>query len=168
MTSPTPEYREITLTQGQVAIVDAERFEELNSVKWYAQWSNATKSFYAARRPCVDGKWTQILMHRVVLGLEKGNRLRGDHIDPARTLDNRISNLRIATSAQNVWNSRISVRNTSGFKGVSFFKRLGLWRATIKYNGQYKSLGYYKTPEEAYVARCEATEKYHGEFARNQ
>jgi hypothetical protein len=168
MTSPQLLYKEIPLSKGQVALVDPDRFDELNSVKWHAQWNKSTNSFYAVRRPCVNGKWVQIMMHRVILGLEKGDRRRGDHIEPSRTLDNRIYNLRIATPAENVWNSRISIRNTSGFKGVSLTKRLGLWRATIIFNGVYKSLGHYHTPEEAFVARCEATKKYHGEFARNQ
>jgi hypothetical protein len=41
--------------------------------------------------------------------------------------------------------------NTSGFKGVSFFKRTSKWVAKIKIDGHSKNLGYFDTPESAAV-----------------
>lgn len=42
-------YRDIQLSQGQVAKVSPERFEELSQFNWYAQWNSNTQSFYAVR-----------------------------------------------------------------------------------------------------------------------
>ena len=87
-----------------------------------------------------------------------------DHINEIKN-DNRISNLREATSSQNQRNRGAQKNNTSGFKGVSFFKRNGKWKSTICVNSNKKHLGYFDNPEEAHQAYCKASDKYHGEFA---
>jgi HNH endonuclease len=86
-----------------------------------------------------------------------------DHINLIRS-DNRWSNLREATHAENKRNSWVSRRNTSGFKGVN--KRGNRWYARIRADGDQIHLGYFATPKEAHAAYCRAAAKYHGKFAR--
>ena len=88
-----------------------------------------------------------------------------DHINRNR-LDNRKHNLRPATISQNGANAKLTSRSTSGFKGVSYFKRTGSWRAYITVNKKFISLGYYKTPEEAAQHYDAAALKHFGTFAR--
>ena len=88
-----------------------------------------------------------------------------DHINSIRN-DNRISNLRKATSSENKMNQGLQSNNTSGFKGVGYYKASGKYRARIGINGTTKYLGYYTTPEEAHIVYCEASLKYHKEFSR--
>jgi hypothetical protein len=88
-----------------------------------------------------------------------------DHIN-GDGLDNRWSNLRLATRAENIRNSRTKATNTSGFKGVSWHKRDRKWQAHIKINGRSKNLGLFEAPEDAHAAYVAAAQKYHGEFAR--
>jgi hypothetical protein len=77
--------------------------------------------------------------------------------------DNRWSNLRLATKPQNGANSSLSVRNSSGVKGVC---RIGnRWRAYVTVNRKQIPLGCYDTLEEAALARKKGAAKYHGEFA---
>lgn len=52
-----------------------------------------------------------------------------DHIDGDPS-NNRVSNLREVSQCQNLANSGLNSRNTSGHKGVCFSKKTGLWRAT--------------------------------------
>ena len=85
-----------------------------------------------------------------------------DHIDGDCTND-RIDNLRAATTSENNRNQRISGRNTSGKVGVTFFKRTGKWRAWISVDGKVKSLGYFCRLEDAVAARI-AAENEHGFF----
>ena len=90
-----------------------------------------------------------------------------DHIDGDKA-NNRIANLRLATPAQNAWNSKRRVNNKSGFKGVSFnTSAIGRpWMATIGANGVKKTIGRYRTKEDAHAAYRSAAASLHGEFAR--
>jgi transcriptional regulator of met regulon len=88
-----------------------------------------------------------------------------DHINQNRT-DNRWSNLREATTSQNLCNRARFVRNKSGYKGVALHKHSGLWKAEISFECKRLCIGYYKTPEAAYGAYCEKAKELHGEFAR--
>jgi hypothetical protein len=165
VTQPSePSYRTIPLTQGQVAIVDAADYEWLSQWKWCAWWNPDLRSFYAIRGCQRDGKQFRFYMHRVILGLVHGDKRQADHREPSQTLNNRRSNLRIATGAQNSHNTRRHRDNKSGFKGIHLHKP-GRWRSRIMVRGKVYNLGSFSTPELAYAAYCEAAKRLHGEFA---
>lgn len=88
-----------------------------------------------------------------------------DHIDGNKS-NNRISNLRAATKAENCRNKRIHANNTSGYKGVSWHKATGKWMASIMTNGKTVHLGVFSDPTEAHEAYTQAARDMHGEFAR--
>lgn len=88
-----------------------------------------------------------------------------DHIDGDKT-NNRISNLRLATTSQNVHSQRIRRNNTSGYKGVTFNRSANKWVAQIKINRKQKYLGLFTSPIDAHSAYSHAAKKYFGEFAR--
>jgi hypothetical protein len=87
-----------------------------------------------------------------------------DHIngDPG---DNRIENLRLATSSQNLANSRRRRDNAAGVKGVCWNKRDARWRAQIRINGKKTYLGSFTEIKDAAAAYRSAAEKHYGEFA---
>jgi hypothetical protein len=86
-----------------------------------------------------------------------------DHINGDK-LDNRLCNLREATRAQNMRNSRRHKDNTSGFTGVRFHRPSGKWQACGSYDHRFRSFGYYDTAEEAAKARELATKATFGEY----
>lgn len=90
-----------------------------------------------------------------------------DHINSTR-LDNRFSNLREATHAENRRNVGKQTNNSSGFKGVCWHNQTQRWQAQIAVNGRNKYLGLFDTPEAAHAAYRVAAEKLHGEFSRSQ
>jgi hypothetical protein len=158
-----PGWREIPLTKGLVAKVDEGDYAALAVFKWHAsvgQWHT-----YAARRgprrKTLPRK--QIFMHRVILTAPEGVAV--DHIN-GDTLDNRHANLRFATASQNARNSTLSSRNTSGFKGVSFDRTRGKWRASIKDSDRKHTIGRFDSALDAARAYDEAALQLYGEFAR--
>jgi hypothetical protein len=157
------EMQEISLTKGQVAIIDDADWPIVSEHQWYALWNKDTRSFYALtgiRK--ADGRWTTTQMHRLILGAQKGQQV--DHLNH-NTLDNRRSNIRLCTRSQNMHNRGNQRNNTSGYKGVFLHKQTGQWRTQIAINGKIIYLGRYKTPELAYIAYCQAAKERHGEFA---
>lgn len=111
---------------------------------------------YAARNETIgrreNGRPLQrtVLMHRVLMGLEHGDGQFVDHINHD-TLDNRRSNLRVVTHAENHQNRKAhGVAGTSSrFRGVSLRRDLGRWTAYATLNRQQISLGQFDSEEEA-------------------
>mgnify|MGYP001558742858 CR=1 FL=1 len=88
-----------------------------------------------------------------------------DHINGDR-LDNRRVNLRTCTRAENMWNSGRHKDNTSGYKGVSWWKTGGYWQAQISINSQKIHLGFFKSKMDAVKVYDKAVRKYHKEYAK--
>ena len=74
-----------------------------------------------------------------------------DHINHYRS-DNRICNLREATSTENNRNRTLANNNTSGFVGVTWSRRQRKYKAMIGLNGVQKYLGYFDTKNDAKAA----------------
>lgn len=109
------------------------------------------------------------LNHRVIWEMFNGAIPAGmeiDHID-TNPLNNRIENLRLASSANNKWNMNRPSHNTSGFKGVSLFKKTGRYESYIKVSGKKKHIGFFPTAELAHKAYKEEADKLFGEFSRD-
>lgn len=157
-----PETKEIPLTQGKVAIVDAADYEWLNQWKWSV--SPDGRTFYARRtETSPEGKDVPVSMHRLIASAPRGVEV--DHKD-GNGLNNTRGNLRLATHSQNRHNSTMPSNNTSGFKGVSWHKRHRKWYAHATVNGKSKHIGHYDTPEDAARAYDAVVREIHGEFAR--
>jgi len=161
MTPSESSYRTIPLTKGQVAIVDAIDYELVSQWRWHSWWNPKTQSFYAHRRP----DRVHVFMHRVIMGLPTGLiGLVVDHINQD-TLDNRRSNLRIATYAQNSMNKKEKRGTVAGLKGVSAVPS-GKWQAAIWIAGRNVHLGTHETKEAAHAAYCDAATIHYGEYSR--
>lgn len=89
----------------------------------------------------------------------------GDHKD-RNPLNNRKSNLRECTIAQNARNHTISKTNTSGYIGVCWNKTDLKWMAYITVDYQRIILGLFDKQEDAIIARLQAELEHFGsEFA---
>jgi len=151
--------KRIPLSQGKFTLVDNKDFLLLNDagVKIYFDGN------YACFEKKINNKIKKIYLHRFLLDVPKN--LFTDHIN-GNSLDNRRSNLRICTMTQNNQNTRLSVDNTSGFKGVGYLKSTKKWRAYITKNSKQIFLGTFFTKKKAALAYNVAAKQYFGEFAR--
>lgn len=86
-----------------------------------------------------------------------------DHINNNRS-DNDLINLRWATNTENQQNSKLSSKNTSGYKGVCFDKSCNKWKASIRIDGIKIHIGNFKTIEEAKLARITRANEVFGVF----
>lgn len=104
----------------------------------------------------------QYKVHRVVWMLNKGSDFNTyiDHIN-GNGFDNRIENLREASSAENRQNIAKLKNNTSGFIGVSWQENTQQWMASIMIDGKRKFLGYFKNAEEGFEAYKNAKKELH-------
>lgn len=59
-------------------------------------------------------------------------------------------NVRWASRIQQVHNRRLFKNNHSGYKGVSWHKRVNKWVAQIRIDGKKTHLGYFENPESAH------------------
>jgi len=100
----------------------------------------------------IDGK--SYYNHRLVYLLYHGYFPENfvDHINRNKS-DNRVSNLREVSRSCNLRNTGNPKNNTSGVKGVYFLKKENKWAAKIPLNKKMRSLGIYKSKEEAICAR---------------
>lgn len=150
--------KRIPLTKGFEAIVDDEDYELVSQYSWYC-WSNAKcNAMYA--RGFVGPK--QMPMHRLIMGDPKGHQI--DHIN-RDGLDNRRSNLRLATTFENHRNIGLRKDNKTGYKGVFWLEKSGRWLASIRINGRTKYLGLYNDIIEAAKVYNAAAIELFGEFA---
>jgi len=82
-----------------------------------------------------------------------------DHVNGNRA-DNRWTNLRGVTVAENSRNQKVRVDNKSGCVGVSVHKQTGRWLARIATGKKYKYLGLFDKFEDAVLARKNAERLY--------
>lgn len=124
--------------------------EDRDMLESYGQWRMHNQGYVTMGRT-VDGKYVNILMHRVIMNPPKGYMV--DHINGIKT-DNRRCNLRIVTSKENQYNRRDA-------RGYIWHKVNKKWMAYICVDYKFINLGYYDTEEEAKIARENGKQKYH-------
>lgn len=106
------------------------------------------------------------LVHRLAWLFVYGEWPSGqiDHKNRDR-LDNRISNLRVATPSQNQANKGMRSDNTSAVKGVTWDAEKKKWISAIHVDGKRKFLGRFDKLEDAAFSYSLAAKRYFGEFA---
>jgi len=150
--------KEIKLKPHGIAFVDDDNFESLSKYKWYL-----SRLGYAIGGEKSDGKKAFVKMHRFIMNIDDP-KIKIDHID-GNKLNNQKSNLRIATPAQNMHNSKKRDNTKNKYKGVNYLPKWNLWQSRCRINGYDIFLGNYKSEiAAAYAYNKKALEL--SEFSR--
>ncbi len=154
-TAPPP--AEIKLPCGRIALIDV---ADLPLIEPYDLYSKKVKrsTIYVVIRCKSGAKPPCAHLHKLLTGWDETDHKNGDGLDCRR------ENLRECTHTQNVRNRRKSYRVE--FKGASFHKASGRWRAQIGVNGKKLWGGLHDTAEAAARAYDVLARQHFGEFAR--
>lgn len=158
-------YLIVETNNGISFMVDADARDLINSHSWYPCRKRANSSPYI-----ICDVWDReskrkhkLYLHRLLASPCNDAQCIVDHIN-GDTLDNRTSNLRIATRAENQRNCKTQHNCESGRKGVRLHKQCGKWQSRITVNDKEIYLGLFNTFEEACAAREKAEDHYFGTF----
>lgn len=148
--------KKILLTKNKYALVDDSDYKELSKYKWCI--SNLK---YAVRRMPKEASRV-IYMHRVIANVREDQQV--DHVNRDK-LDNRRSNLRAASEAENRRNMPARSDNKSGYKGIHWDNNRKKYVVQICVNGRGYWGGRHKNLTEAISTYNSMATELHGEFA---
>jgi hypothetical protein len=151
----------VPLTKGRVTVLDLED-ADLAEHNW------CLRGVYASRTEGTQGNRTIVTLHIVIMERILGRPLADgeepDHKD-LDYLNNRRSNLRLATRSLNMANKGLIRSNTSGFKWVHWRKRERKWAASVTKGGKAHFVGFFDIPQQAADAADKKARELYGEFA---
>lgn len=146
------------------------------SVKKKLKYSNSKRKLGENINTCFDKdgyllfsfKTRLYRVHRIVFLYMTGKIPKiVDHIDGNKT-NNKWKNLRVANISQNCCNLKKHKDNTTGYKGVFFYKDPKMkkpWYSRISKNKKRIFLGCFSSAKEAAIAYDKAAIKLHKQFA---
>jgi hypothetical protein len=151
--------REIPLTRGRVALIDASDFERVGHFKWTVGGFNGKCAYAYRKARDVQGTLRTMLLHRLILDAKPGQFV--DHIN-GDTFDNRRSNLRLATRVQNNCNRRAIT--DSGLIGI--YRKNAGWCGRVQLGAIKHQTRTFNCPILAAAARDVLASRLHADFAR--
>lgn len=150
------------LKHGEKVLLDDLDYIKIKDFTWilYKTKDKNPMAVYSSLRIGKNKK--RVALQNIILNPKKGFVV--DHID-GNPLNNKRSNLRVCTQANNLLNKKLYKNNKSGHKGIYFNKKRNTYRVLL----YYKRVRHVKEEKNL----CEAIElrkkweiKYFGKYAR--
>jgi len=144
----------VEIHPNKSVLIDLDDLAKVSAHSWCIAGKGRVRARVSTKR---------IYLHRFIMSPPSGSVV--DHVngDP---LDNRKTNLRICSPAENAKNRSKNKISSSSYKGVRWHKVTARWCAVIKSNGKQYWLGLFKNEKDAALAYDSAARRLHGEFAK--
>ena len=139
-------------SKGIKFLFDKEDYPLIRQYNWYQNSNGYIRSSHPHK----------LFLHRLIMGVSQKN-IMVDHIHHNKT-DNRKSELRIVTNAQNQMNQKPRPHSSS-YTGVSWHTKNKKWIAQISVNGKLRCLGLFEKEKDAIDARKKAEEEYYKQYS---
>jgi len=147
---------------GLFALVDIDDAPLVSPYRWHPDQARNTFYAQATILETTSERRHNVRMHRLITGISD-QKVLVDHRS-RDGLDNRRSNIRIATPMQNSGNAP-GRPGTSNFRGVCWDNNRGKWLAQIKAGGPGSYIGRFESEIEAALAYDERARELFGPFA---
>ena len=142
-------------------MIDDDDIEKVSGYNWRLFSLRKGDVYFKAYTGYNKGEKDHLFLHRFIMGVTDP-KIYIDHKNGDR-LDNRKSNLRMCSKAENQRNSIKSSLNKVGVKGVG--RDRYRFKARVYVDSKEIYLGSFATLQEAHLAYCRGAIKYYGEFA---
>lgn len=154
----------ILTIDGRNIIVDTEDVERLRNKPWRIHDNKRNTYFRYTKREKSPSKQNHMFtLHRFIMKAKPWEIV--DHKN-GNTLDNRKSNLRFATRADNARNRKIESPSQCGIAGIRHGPRHNSYRVHITVNNKMINIGSFKNIMVAEYELMKACNKHHGDFSR--
>jgi hypothetical protein len=142
--------KQITLSQGKVALVDDDGHERLSQFRWFYKPERNFHQGYAFRHGRKTDSTKMVYLHREIAAAPPGHEvlfLNNDHLDCRR------ENLRVVTSAEARQQRTMRLQSKPGSRRVRIDHHTGSWHAHIYLSdGRRHYVGEFGFKEEAHEA----------------
>lgn len=139
-------------------IIDADDIEKVKYHKWRFSHNQPMTG--------LPSRGTDRTVAQILLDFDvKNSNLVVDHIN-GNPYDNRKSNIRVVRQADNTKNTALCIRNTSGYKGVTFDRNRNCWCSEIRNECKRVHFKRQKDKRKAVYQRYVAEKLLFGKFAR--
>jgi hypothetical protein len=141
--------RQISLSQGKLAIVDDEDYPLVKDFKWCFRGDSEGSGGYALRHIKIDGKDRKMYLHRQLMQPEPGKEVIFLNHDK---LDCRRSNLKVVSHEEARRHHRVRRDSKTGVKGVRHDPGNNTWSAYVYRNDCCHHIGTFGSIEAASAA----------------
>lgn len=141
--------KQLSLSQGRIAIVDDEDFERLAKFKWFYRPERNGALGYAMHHVKDGTKYKSGYLHRAVMNPQHGLEVIFLNHD---RLDCRKENLRVVNKEDARRHHRVRRDSESGVKGIRNIPFTHTWTGEIWRNGHSRSIGIFHSRESAQSA----------------
>jgi hypothetical protein len=150
------------LVRNGFILIDESDYPKMRGYDWWI--SRRRTNTYVMGTTGRMGKL--VYLHRVILGLSKGDGVEVDHIDCDGTNNSRCNLRVVPTHTENLANRR-KFTGTSKYKGVHWATNEKKWHSTLSYKDRTVYVGYFDDEDDAARAYNEMAVRMFGvDYAR--